>query len=444
MIWCVPDINECLSNPTICGRGTCVNQQGGYTCLCPPGFVLVSSGTCIGCGQLELIKIFEDFRWVSGIWVNFGKSQGLWCCSLKNGIHFPIDLTPEHGRKIIILSTIVTPGHATTCVPDMRKSMCYRQYRLDDYCQHPMMSNQTKMSCCCSVGRAWGEPCEPCPEPNSEEYHQLCSPTPGTIINPITGEVDDVDECQGMVCQNGYCINTVGSFRCDCYRGYVYNPSLLTCDDANECDQSPPPCGRSAQCINNPGSYECRCPDGYKLAHSLRDCLDLDECTDRPGLCQNGVCTNFEGSFRCTCNPGFFLSPAGDQCLDIDECTRMPRTCSNGTCQNTQGSFQCVCHQGFQLGQDGDCVDVDECRTQYGICLNGRCRNTIGSFQCSCQEGYELGLDARSCLDINECLQPGMCSKGVCQNSEGSFQCTCPPGFQLTHDKRNCEGNTIW
>lgn len=55
----------------------------------------------------------------------------------------------------------------------MRKSYCFRQaYNTTGrssrlVCEHPMMSNETKASCCCSVGRAWGDPCEPCPPPKT-------------------------------------------------------------------------------------------------------------------------------------------------------------------------------------------------------------------------------------------------------------------------------------
>lgn len=41
------DVNECRLRPDICGAGTCLNSDGGYSCLCPPGFVHIS-GSCVG------------------------------------------------------------------------------------------------------------------------------------------------------------------------------------------------------------------------------------------------------------------------------------------------------------------------------------------------------------------------------------------------------------
>ncbi|CAL1273321.1 unnamed protein product [Larinioides sclopetarius] len=368
------DINECALRPDICGAGTCINSEGSYTCICPPDYVLGPSRTCI----------------------------------------------------------------------DMRRANCFRQaytsatYPFKLVCEHPMMTNETKVMCCCSIGRAWGDPCEPCPIQNSEEYRKLCSMSPGTYIDPVTGETGDMDECKTGVCENGYCTNTIGSFVCECYNGYRYNSLINKCEDINECIETPGVCEGSATCVNTLGSFECRCPDGYKLSPSKRDCLDVNECS-KTGMCDNGVCKNLDGSFRCTCNNGYYLSPDGEHCIDIDECKRSPGICADGTCTNTEGSYKCHCNPGFQLSPNGDCFDIDECRNQYGICQNGRCRNTIGSYTCQCQVGYALSSDGRSCIDTNECSEDNMCTNGVCRNSEGSFVCTCKEGYQLTPNKKYCE-----
>ena len=31
------DVDECTVTPTICGSGTCINEEGGYTCECEDG-----------------------------------------------------------------------------------------------------------------------------------------------------------------------------------------------------------------------------------------------------------------------------------------------------------------------------------------------------------------------------------------------------------------------
>ena len=49
-------------------------------------------------------------------------------------------------------------------------------------------------------------------------------------ITPLC--VSDIDECRQIpgVCENGLCINMVGSFRCECPLGFVYNNKMLVCE----------------------------------------------------------------------------------------------------------------------------------------------------------------------------------------------------------------------
>ena len=49
---------------------------------------------------------------------------------------------------------------------------------------------------------------------------------------------EDIDECASMpdLCSHGLCINTMGSYRCSCDRGFVADQSRTNCDDVNECE----------------------------------------------------------------------------------------------------------------------------------------------------------------------------------------------------------------
>ena len=40
------DRDECATNPSICGNGTCLNTFGSFKCCCDRGYQLSSKGDC--------------------------------------------------------------------------------------------------------------------------------------------------------------------------------------------------------------------------------------------------------------------------------------------------------------------------------------------------------------------------------------------------------------
>ncbi|XP_068954093.1 fibrillin-1 isoform X2 [Petaurus breviceps papuanus] len=526
------DVNECL-DPTTCISGNCVNTPGSYTCDCPPDFEL--NPTRVGCVDTRSGNCYLDIRprgdngdTSCSNEIGVGVSKASCCCSLGKAWGTPCELCPavntseykilcpggegfrpnpitviledidecqelpglcqggkcintfgsfqcrcptgyylnEETRVCDDVNECETPGicgpgtcyntvgnYTCICPPDymqvnggnncmdMRRSLCYRNYYADNQtCDGELLFNMTKKMCCCSynIGRAWNKPCEQCPIPSTDEFATLCgSQRPGFVIDIYTGLPVDIDECREIpgVCENGVCINMVGSFRCECPVGFFYNDKLLICEDIDEC-QNGPVCQRNAECINTAGSFRCDCKPGYRFT-STGQCNDRNECQEIPNICSHGQCIDTVGSFYCLCHTGFKTNAEQNMCVDINECER--DACGNGTCRNTVGSFNCRCNHGFILSHNNDCIDVDECATGNGnLCRNGQCLNTVGSFQCQCNEGYEVTADGRSCVDINECLaDPGKCAPGTCQNLDGSYRCICPPGYSLQND--NCE-----
>lgn len=238
----------------------------------------------------------------------------------------------------------------------MRKETCYLKYSQGE-CTAPMSQDQTRLLCCCSMGEAWGSPCDPCPSQGTNEFFKLCGGhRPGQIMNKITNQTEEIDECLLMpsMCNNGVCVNIPGSFECHCNRGYNYDENSHQCIDDNECLRNP--CHGNAQCLNLPGQFECKCPDGYKHGSTFRECVDIDECSERPNICANGECRNLQGSFQCLCNTGYYLNAERDTCLDVNECDRHPDICNNGNCVNGVGMYKCECYVGFKLSVNNDCV----------------------------------------------------------------------------------------
>lgn len=65
--------------------------------------------------------------------------------------------------------------------------------------------------------------------------------------------------------------------------------------DINECDQSGT-CPKPGTCINTLGSFRCICPRGFKLDQSGRFCIDQNECAD-DSTCEHGCQVSISSSF---------------------------------------------------------------------------------------------------------------------------------------------------
>ena len=211
----------------------------------------------------------------------------------------------------------------------------------------PDLARLTKADCCCSLSAAWGGRCERCPPTNSMSFMRLCPNGAG-----LGADGQDIDECAIMpgACRNGRCLNTHGSYRCICDKGYKTSTDGMRCVDINECRHDPSPC--SDTCSNTEGGFICGCPPGYVLNMDGLTCRDLDECTTMRHNCQ-GRCVNTPGSFECECPEGQRKSARGNGCEDIDECRESAHLCQHGTCQNTRGSFKCICPRGFRTDVTG-------------------------------------------------------------------------------------------
>ena len=98
----------------------------------------------------------------------------------------------------------------------------------------------------------------------------------------------------------------------------------------------------SGSCINTAGSYHCNCNTGYQKSDNT--CVDINECNSFNYCVSNGECINTSGSYRCSCESGYYQE--GSNCADIDECITDDRCQSNEQCVNTSGSY--ICSSGYK------------------------------------------------------------------------------------------------
>ncbi|MGH0176923.1 UNVERIFIED_CONTAM: hypothetical protein FKN15_073883 [Acipenser sinensis] len=178
-----------------------------------------------------------------------------------------------------------------------------------------------------------GEPYNPCPQGYEPSQRDTCL---------------DIDECRYRYCQHS-CVNSPGSFACQCEPGFQLAGNNRSCVDIDECERDLHDCQPSQQCTNTPGSFTCTCPDGYRKISS--ECVDIDECRYR--YCQHS-CVNSPGSFACQCEPGFQLAGNNRSCVGTHQCT------DSQTCVNIHGAHQCVennrCQEPYVKVADNRCV----------------------------------------------------------------------------------------
>ena len=200
----------------------------------------------------------------------------------------------------------------------------------------------------------------------------------------------------------------------------------------DECAADPHPCGTGI-CINSNGSFACDCADtGFKGV----DCSDdVDECSADSFLCNGGACVNSVGGYFCNCDGSGF---EGIDCEnDADECID-DSACVHGRCFNTAGSYFCDCSDtGFEGTKCEN--DIDECSADNPPCsATEDCANAMGTFSCRCAAGFEAVEALRDgqlvCEDVDECTateaDSDSCSAdATCQNTDGSYTCTCNQGF---------------
>ncbi|XP_028846293.1 low-density lipoprotein receptor-related protein 2a isoform X3 [Denticeps clupeoides] len=110
-------------------------------------------------------------------------------------------------------------------------------------------------------------------------------------------------------CENGNCVPD-GKV-CDRTDDCLDNSDEKGCG-INECtDPSMHHCDHN--CTDTPTSFTCTCRPGYRLMSDNRTCDDVNECADTPSVCSQ-VCENTAGSHVCKCAPGFLREPDGRSC----------------------------------------------------------------------------------------------------------------------------------
>ncbi|GIL51786.1 hypothetical protein Vafri_7703 [Volvox africanus] len=217
---------------------------------------------------------------------------------------------------------------------------------------------------------------------------------------------------------NSTCVNTTNYYRCTCPKGYTYDRALQTCIDVDECAVTNPPCislddfdtANNTRCVNTPGSYRCECATGYQLTiqwirrpYAFRyACVDVDECVTMTAPCgdPSATCVNREGSYVCRCPDTTYYDAKTKKCVDVNECAVSNPPCGGSSfCINVPGGYSCGCPPNSGLAY---VATVDDCVAD--ICSSKPCggNSTCGMssptrYFCGCAPGFIYNTTLRTC-----------------------------------------------
>ncbi|CAI9719574.1 polycystic kidney disease 1-like 2 [Octopus vulgaris] len=301
-----------------------------------------------------------------------------------------------------------------------------------------------------------------------------------TNLPQETKHFTDVDECSNETsCGiNSICMNTRGSYQCECKTGYKKVGDI--CQDVDECATGGHNCPQISTCINTGGSYLCKCFSGYEDVAG--NCIDIDECQEN--ICPlHSDCINTEGSYSCQCKLGYY-EIRENRCsaiqlfkasIEILELEGTPVTFTNVMNTSTSPSYQTITRHIKSLINENvnqtvageHYLDVKNLSVTDGsnvvsvllyftpdpaLTVNDAAKLLLQANNSQqLQIGFIIGSNETHIFDVNECNIPKIheCSKNAyCNNTVGSYTCTCKGNFNdisstfLYKPGRICENST--
>lgn len=182
-----------------------------------------------------------------------------------------------------------------------------------------------------------------------DEHRRCLCPTPN-VGN------DCRHPCEALACgPNSNCMIVNNEAKCLCAPGFVGSADRLGgCVDDDECKRTPSVCPAGSVCLNTPGSFTCQCPHGISGDPYSGGCTrsDIVLTCDETHPCskdENCIVDSYNGKNVCVCRLGFTRDPVTSKCVDIDECiaTDRPACGMNSVCKNLPGSYECFCAPGY-------------------------------------------------------------------------------------------------
>ncbi|KAK6748609.1 hypothetical protein RB195_001309 [Necator americanus] len=193
--------------------------------------------------------------------------------------------------------------------------------------------------------------------------------------------VRELDECTSGAhhCEQ-LCVNTVGSFRCDCHVGYSLRPDGRTCEST---------CGGFIRASS--GSFAS--PNFPQHYPSSKNCVWEIEADEGYQIFLNFTSFNVEG-MKTECAYDYVkIGESEKLCGDYAE--PLLFTSASNRVRVEFVSDSSVERTGFFAHF---IADLNECQTDNAGCEH-ICQNRLGSYICLCQPGYVLAADGHNCKE---------------------------------------------
>lgn len=299
------DVDECIENNGNCslgngmgtGMGICVNSPGSYFCACEAGYELANDKhTC-----RDVNECTDKIHDCSHECVNV---PGTYECECPSGFRLSRDhFNCEDINECEVAGSCAVAGDCVNTVGSF-------------HCKCPGGHERGPDGACIDI--------DECAIANGQ-CGQRCVNTPGSFKCECDSAAgfrlaNDGKKCfnaDPCAIKNGGCAHVCeplnGRAQCYCYKGFELNLNdNSSCVDIDECVTDH---GCHSKCVNTIGSYKCDCPSGFRL-NDGNQCVDIDECEDivNGGCSAQADCINFIGSFRCICPAGFKLGADQTSC----------------------------------------------------------------------------------------------------------------------------------